>query len=365
MNHFEEAFNENIVKLLKNKNINTPTEIQKKSIEIINTGVDTVFQASTGTGKTLAYLLPIIKNIDNTIKTPQSIILAPTHELASQVYNELNYLCKELNIETALLIGGANINRQVDKLKSKPKIIVGTAGRILDLVKLKKLKMHTVKTVVVDEFDRMLNAKNVENVKKVLKCVMRDTQIVMCSASTDDDTLKIAKEMCKENLNVIKINKNEIPSTVQHIYFVCDKRKKFETLRKFINREKVEKALVFVTNEVDYDELVQKFLYHNISATYISGDDKPQERKNKLHNFRTGKTKVLLTTDLLSRGLDIKNLYYAINYNLPEDSDIYQHRAGRVGRAGENGCCVSVVENGKLNILKKLEKTLNINFKEC
>ncbi len=365
MKNFNEFCNSNIIKLLDDRNITTPTEIQENSINIISTGVDTIFQASTGTGKTLAYLLPIIRNIDNSIKTPQSIILTPTHELASQVYNQLYYLCKNENIEISLLIGGANINRQVQKLKSKPKIIVGTTGRILDLVKMKKLKMHTIKTVVIDEFDRMLSKKNIDGVQKVLKCVMRNTQIVMCSASTDDKTLSIAKSLCKENLKFIEINKNEIPITVKHSHFVCDRRKKFETVRKFINRERVPKALVFVNNETNYDELVQKFLYHGISANYISGDDKPQERKNKLHNFRIGKTKVLLTTDLLSRGLDIQNLYYVINYNLPEDAEIYQHRAGRVGRAGDVGFCVSFIEASQYSILKKLEKNLNIDFNKC
>ncbi len=360
--NFDNIASKDVIKLLSDRNILKPTKIQSETMGTIKSGDDVIFQASTGTGKTLAYLLPILSTIDNNIKTPQVIILTPTHELASQVYRQLFYITDEINIEATLLIGGANINRQVEKLKSKPKIIVGTAGRILDLVALKKLKMHTVKTLIIDEFDRMLSPKNVENVKKVVKCTLRDTQLVMCSASTDSDTLQIAKSMCKDNLKFIEIDKNEIPDTVKHIYFTCDRRKKFELLRKFIHAGRVTKTLLFVNNEVDCDELVQKLLFHGVKADYISGKDKPQERKSKIDKFRAGKLKVLLTTDLLSRGLDIEKMYYVINYNLPEDSDIYQHRAGRVGRAGQIGFCVSFLDLKEIDKLKKIQKKLNITF---
>ncbi len=358
---FEKVFDQRIVKRLNNKRIDKPTEIQKEGISTILTGCDVIMQSKTGSGKTLAYILPIIKNIDMDIKTPQAVILAPTHELASQIYTELSNICIELEIETALLIGGANINRQKDKLKEKPKIIVGTAGRILDLFKLKKLKMHTVKTIVIDECDRMLSDINISMVNDVIKTTLRDTrQIVMCSASLDEKILSTAKSMTKENVQIIQVNDNEIPQSIKHYYFVSEKRKKFEMFRKMINAVKPRSVLVFINNEVDAEELVSKFIYHGIKASYISGDDKPQERKAKLDQFRSGKIKLLLTTDLLSRGLDIEDLYYVVNYNLPEDEDIYQHRAGRVGRNEKVGFCISLIDINEYDFIRKFERKLKI-----
>ncbi len=352
-----------LIKALKLQNINEPTEIQKETIPLILQKKDVIGQSETGSGKTLAYLLPVISNINLDEKHLQVIVLTPTHELALQVSKQIDMLIKnsELPLRTAVIIGSANISRQIDKLKQKPHIIVGSVGRILELISKKKLSGHTVKTIIIDEADKMLDKNNIENVKALIKTTLKDRQVIMFSASMTS-SIKIAESITND-VTTIKINDKQIlPNTINHMYFITEKRDKVELLRKIIRSENPKKVLVFVNEPNTIETIVEKLEYHKLKATAMYGLADKLERKKSMEDFKLGKVQILVTSDLGSRGLNIENITHIINLDIPEEPNFYLHRAGRTGRAGKVGSSISIITNYEEKLIKKYEKVLNIKI---
>ncbi len=361
---FDERINKQLLSCIEKEGIKNPTDIQHKAIPKILDGLDIIGLSNTGTGKTLAYLLPIINNINPEIKTPQAIILTPTHELAAQVYKQAKVLCDSfsIGISPCLLIGGANIKRQLEVLKEKPRIVIGSAGRILELIKMKKLSAHNVKTIVIDEADRLLDTHNIDSINSVIKCTLRDRQLLFFSASLASETLSIAKQLGKDPLFVKAENKNEIPQSIEHFYFTCEKRDKIEVVRKIIHGEGISKAIVFLNNQNDIDINLKRLNYHGINTKAIHGNSFGKERRNVLTQFRDGTITLLLASDLASRGLDIKDLTYIINLDVPENPTFYLHRCGRVGRMGRKGISITIATDREVSFIKKYEKKYCINI---
>ena len=363
---FGNLVNENLINALKIQNITSPTQVQKDCIPIIKTGNDLIVMSKTGTGKTLAYLLPIFGNIDLNIKQPQVIIIAPTHELASQVHREAQLLSDALcnGITSTLIIGGANIKRQLDNLKQKPRIIVGSTGRILEIMKMKKLTGHYVKTIVVDEADRMLDSFNLEGVNGIVKTTLKDRQLIFVSATMDDKTISVVKDMSKDNLEIVKYEEQEkLPINIEHMYFECEARDKVTLIRKLISAENVNKALIFTNNQDELEKMVDKLEYHNIKTAGLYGTALKRERKQALIDLREGRKRVLVTNDIASRGLDIKGVGYIFNLDVPENPTFYVHRAGRTGRMTSKGVSIIIATKYELDKIKNLEKKLNITIK--
>ncbi|NLZ48044.1 MAG: DEAD/DEAH box helicase, partial [Clostridiales bacterium] len=242
-----------LVEGLSKLGITKPTEIQEKVIPLALENKDLIGQSGTGTGKTLAFLLPLFMKLDASKREMQAIILAPTHELAMQIHNEIGNLSKNsaTNLTSVPIIGEANINRQIEKLKEKPHIIVGSPGRILELIKKRKISAHTIKTIVVDEGDKLLDKNNIEMVKSVIKTTLKERQIMIFSATIPDKTLDIAKEFMKEP-ELIKVDSKEIiNNNIEHYYLICDERDKIVILRKLVHALKPKKALVFINRSYD------------------------------------------------------------------------------------------------------------------
>lgn len=367
MKNFNELISsEALLKALKIQSINEPTNIQEQSIPLILEKKDIIGQSETGSGKTLAYLLPIILAIDFNAKQLQSIILTPTHELALQVEHQIERLIKNsgLPLKTAVIIGSVNISRQLEKLKEKPHIVVGSAGRILELISKKKLSGHTVKTIVIDEADRMIDDKNISNVKAVIKTTLKDRQILMFSATMSDKAIKVGEELMKEPI-VLKIkNKKLLPDTINHIYFVSERRDKIEVLRKIIRSEKAEKVIVFINDPNSIETTIEKLEYHKLKATGIYGLANKLERKKAMDDFRLGNAQILVSSDLGSRGLDIEGVSHIVSLDIPEEPIFYLHRAGRTGRAGKKGCSISIVTQAEEQWLRKYEKQFNIEIQK-
>jgi ATP-dependent RNA helicase DeaD len=357
--------NEKIINGLNAMGIKEPTEIQKKIIPLAIDKVNLIGQSETGTGKTLAYLLPIIENIDTSKKEMQCIILAPTHELAIQINNTINEVKKSsgLDITSTSLIGSANIQRQIDSLKAKPHIIVGSAGRILELIRKKKVSAHTIKTIVIDEVDKLLDKNNLPVIKDIIKSTQKQTQVMMFSATLNGKTLDIAKTLAND-INVVAVKHNKVNENINHSYIKTDGRKKIETLRKLINALKAEKVLVFNNDSYTTNTAVEYLKFNNVKVDAIGGNGKMEDRKRALESFRTGKIQVLIASDVAARGLDIKGVTHVINLDIPEDSNDYLHRAGRVGRAGETGDVFSLVDEREEKIIKMHEKNFEINITE-
>ncbi|MDB1968062.1 DEAD/DEAH box helicase [Clostridium tertium] len=357
--------NEKIISGLNAMGIKEPTEIQEKIIPLALEKTNLIGQSETGTGKTLAYLLPIIENIDINKKEMQCIILAPTHELAIQINNTINEVKKAsgLEITSTPLIGSANIKRQIDNLKAKPHILVGSAGRILELIRKKKVSAHTIKTIVIDEVDKLLDKNNLPTVKDIIKVTPKQTQIMMFSATLNGKTLDIAKTLA-EDINVVSVKNNKVNENINHNYIKTDSRKKVETLRRLLNALKSPKVLVFNNDSYTTNTSVEYLSFNNVKVAAIGGNGKMEDRKRALENFRKGKINVLIASDIAARGLDIKGVTHVVNFDIPEDSKDYLHRAGRVGRAGESGEVFSLVDDKEENIIKMHENSFKISITE-
>lgn len=358
------GFDQSLAKALEKENIKVPTDVQSKVIPEAVLNKDLIVQSETGTGKTLAYILPLFKKVDPEKREMQAIVMVPTHELALQVQREIEKLSQNssVKISSAVIIGNVNIDRQIDKLKERPNIIVGSSGRILELIKKKKIAAHTVKTIILDEADRLLDIHNADNVKAIIKSTLKERQLMVFSASISKESEEIAKELMKEPLVIKAEGQTKVPETIQHIYFVAEQREKIDVLRKLVRIINPEKALAFVSDGNELGLLVEKLKFHKVNAEGIQGTNFKLERKKVMDDFRNGKLQLLVATDIAARGLDIENLTHIFNLNLPEQANDYLHRAGRTGRKGNTGVCVSIVTEKEVRLIKLFEKKLNITF---
>ena len=359
------GLNPKLIDGLKKSSITNPTEIQSKVISLAIENNDIIGESMTGSGKTLAYLLPIFQRIDATKKDLQAIILAPTHELVQQINNEIELLAKnsDIPVKSAAIIGEVNIKRQVEALKNKPHIVVGSTGRILELIGMKKLKPHNVKTIVIDECDRMLDENNINNVKAVIKTTLRDRQLMAFSASINEASVKIASELMKSPKEIFVKSSLEA-TTIEHTYIPTEQRKKFITLRKAIYASKMKKSIVFINKNELIQDITTQLKHHNFKVVSLFGNASKEDRKIALNSLRIGKADILVSSDLAARGLDIKGLTHVFNLDIPEDIKEYVHRAGRTGRAGNSGMVISIATETEVARLSKISNKFNIKIEK-
>ncbi|MCI8342010.1 MAG: DEAD/DEAH box helicase [Firmicutes bacterium] len=366
MNFNELGIDENLTKGLNAQGIYYPTEIQEKSIPHIIQRKNVVIKSETGSGKTLAYILPLFASISPSLRSTQAIIITPTHELAVQVSKQARILAENSgsSIKTALIIGGADISRQLDKLKEKPQIVVGSAGRILDLIKKKKIQAHTCKTIVIDEADRMLDSLNIDTVKAIIKTTLAsERQLVFLSASIDKKTQNTISEMT-DDYTLIQNEKIMLPESIVHHYIICDKRDKIVMLRKIVAGMKPKRLIVFLNNPNSIEEMVEKLNYHGLKAGGIYGAAHKADRRNTMESFREGRSNILIASDIGARGLDFDDVEIVVNIDIPEEPVYYQHRAGRTGRNGASGTVINIVAANEKKWISRYEKTYNIVISE-
>lgn len=360
----EIGISQQLIDALVKQKITVPTKVQDSVIPRIIENNDLIVQSETGSGKTLAYLLALIEKMLPVSKGMRTLVLVPTHELAMQVHRQVELLAGNsgLDISSAVIFGDVNINRQIEKLREKQQIIIGTPGRILELIKKKKITAHTIETIVLDEADKMLEDSNIDSVKAIIKCCMRDTQLLFFSASIKKVTLKIAQELGK-NPEFIKISeKVEIPDNIEHIYFVVEKRDKIEMFRKIAKSINPEKALVFINRVSDIELATEKLRHHKYNADCIHGTKMKNERKMAISDFQNGKTQFLIATDIAARGLHIDGVSTVFHISIPEEPMDYLHRAGRTGRDGNKGLSVLIVTKEELSYVKSYQKSFGINI---
>ena len=365
-NSFNELnINNSIVVGLEKQNITIPTGIQETAIPFALENKDIIAEAHTGTGKTLAFLIPIFEKINVEKREMQAIILAPTHELVVQIESQIKLLSTNsgINVTSLSIMGESNIEKQIKKLKEvKPHIIVGSPGRILDLIKKKKITAHTIKTIVLDEADNLLSKNKPVIIKDIIKSTMKDRQLMFFSASINKETLNIAKTLVKD-VEIIKIeNKSEINPNIEHICILGSLRDRFENLRKLLAAEQPQRAIVFVNNNTDLRQINEKLQYHKVKSTAIYGNASKEERQRALDAFRRGKCNVLVSSDLSARGLDIPEVSHIISLDFPVNPDEYLHRAGRTARGNNSGVSVCLITNKDIEILQSYEKAFDIEF---
>jgi len=366
-NLFEKlGLNPALVEGLESAEIVTPTEIQERVIPLALANKDIIGQSETGTGKTLAYLLPLFQKIDTSKREMQAIILTPTHELSMQIFREVELLAKNsgMPVTSISIIGDVNVSRQIEKLRDKPHIIVGSTIRILELIKKKKIAAHTVKTIIVDEADRLLDRKNVESVKAVIKTTLKERQLMFFSATFSPITISIAKELMKESEHITIENKDIVNKDISHYYFQCDLRDKINMIRKLVSALNPERAIIFINNSNEIEIVTSKLKFHNLKVEGLHGSNIKEDRKKAMEDFRAGKVQLLVASDIAARGLDIPGITHIFNYDIPADPKDYLHRAGRTARAGNKGVCISIVTAREIEMMKEYKKTFGIEIQE-
>lgn len=341
-------------------NFQQATTIQEKAIPEILEGKDLIAESPTGTGKTLAYLLPLLNKINPETKSMQAIILASSQELVMQILTEVQKWGEASGIRSASFIGGANVKRQLEKLKKSPHLAICTPGRALELIKQKKLKMHEVKTIILDEADQLLVAEHLDSIRQIVKATLKDRQVVLFSATLTEKTENLAKELVNEP-NVIRVKKDATieAAKVDHIYFQAEYRDKIKFIER-ISRLKDSKILVFVKDIGNLTVLHEKLTYKNIQTSMLHSDLDKIARQKSMNLFRTGKNNVLLATDVAARGLDIQNITHVVHYDIAGDKTQYIHRSGRTGRFGASGMVINIVTDREERELKLLAKELSI-----
>ncbi len=349
---------------LAQENITAPTDIQRQTIPLLTAGKDVIGQSVTGSGKTLAYLLPLMLKIDTSRKEAQAVILAPTHELVMQIYQQTQRLTQnsQLPLKTVVLMGESNINNQIAKLKEKPQLIIGTAGRILDLIKKRKINAQTIKTIIIDEVDNLLDNTNGPFVLEIIKATQKDRQLAAFSASLSDNTLKLLHEQMKSP-HLVRVNSQIVMNPhIEHYYLVSEQRGKFELLRKLLNATTPKQALIFLNDGQRIDLLCDKLKYHHHKASPLFGNMDKEERQKALKDFRQGKINLLVASDLGARGLDIPDITHIINMDFPLEANEYIHRAGRTARGHRHGICFSIVNPTELAALRIYQREFGITI---
>jgi superfamily II DNA/RNA helicase len=345
---------------LEQQGITAPSPVQAQAVPALLAGKDLLMQSQTGTGKTLAYLLPALERIDPEKAGVQVLVLVPTQELGIQVRDVAKKLLEGTGIGVAALIGGANVQRQIESLKKLPKLVVGTPGRVLDLIRQQRLSGLGVRVMVLDEADQL--QEHFRDVEAILKATSPSRQTIFCSATMAGPALAWAKKWLKEPVEVRIEAEKALPDTLTHLAFLVDQRDKLPFIRRLVHHYAPGGAIAFVNDDEDLPLFVDKLRHHKVSAAGLFGGIKKLERAATMRDFRAGKLKLLVATELAARGLDLSQVSIVFNFDLPTDAAHYVHRVGRTGRMGKAGTAITLVAPKEAWVLEKFEKALGIRF---
>ena len=355
------GISEQTLKALAKKGFEEPSPIQAITIPLLLSGEkDIMGQAQTGTGKTAAFGIPIIEKLHHGKKNVQAIILAPTRELAIQIAEEMNSLKGEKVLEIVPIYGGQSIDMQLSRLQRGVDIVVGTPGRVLDMIHRGCLSLDKVTFAVLDEADEMLNMGFIEDIEEILSKTGPDKRMLMFSATMPHQIIAIAEKFMRE-YEVVTVKKQQLTTALtDQIYFEVRREDKLEALTRIIDIEDDFYALVFCRTKNDVDEITEKLVYRGYGAEALHGDISQAQRIKVIERFKRKKFNILIATDVAARGIDINNLTHVINFSIPQEAESYIHRIGRTGRAGKTGTAITFVtpsEYRKLTFIQKLTNT--------
>ena len=348
------------------QDIKNPSQVQARTIPQAIEKRDLLVQSPTGSGKTLAFLLSLFKLIDPQKREMQALILAPSHELVLQIQREAKFLAdnSQMKISSLALLGNVNINRQIDRLKEKPQLLVASPGRALDLIKKRKITGHTLKTIVLDEADRLTDKRNMAIIEEIVKSTMKDRQIMFFSATISDLAKKAGHKIMIEPLFIDIKEKSKVPDAIEHSYIISDFRQKTDNLRRAIHAANPQKAIVFAGEKGTVEILNDKINWHKIKAGALHGRLDKIERQKIMEDFKSGKINVIIASDLAARGLDFQDVDFVFSLDLAQKAEDYLHRAGRTGRFGKKGSMISIVTENEAVHLRRIAKELKIDIKE-
>lgn len=350
-----------LVAALAKQQITEPTAIQIAALPVLLAGKDAYLNAETGTGKTLAYLLPIFCRLDAQRAATQAVIVAPTHELAIQIQRQCCDLAQNAgwSLRSLLLIGGTSTERQIEKLKKKPHIVVGSPGRIRELVAMGRLKAHAIRSVVIDEADRLLLEEGLPAIRAIIQATPRGRQLIFASATEQRESAEAIATLAPE-LIMVRAGAAPVNENIEHFYLVCEERDKPEVLRRLLHALRPERAMVFVHRNETAERVAAILAHHRIPVADLHAASDKRDRKLAMDGFRSGEVPVLIVSDVAARGLDVKGITHVLNLDVPAQSKAYLHRVGRTARAGAKGQAVTLMTEGEVRRVRRYEKELGI-----
>ncbi len=344
-------------KSIKEMGFSTPTPIQEAAIPKIIQKLDITAQAQTGTGKTLAFAIPMVEMLEQDETLVQVLVLCPTRELARQTADQIKLVAAHHKWIKALPIyGGQALDRQITALKKKPQIVIGTPGRLMDLIDRKRLKLHGIKMVVLDEADEMLSMGFQKDIDEIIKKMPKYKQTLMFSATMSKEILKLSQQY-QMNPQMIKMPAKELTvATIEQFSFQTQNHEKFNLLTRIVNAYNLRRTLVFCNTRLRAAELTKNLRMRGYVAEVIHGEIKQYERNKVISRFKEGNTTLLIATDVAARGIDIQDIDAVINYDLPHDIEYYVHRIGRTGRAGKKGASYSFATEKDAHKLREIQR---------
>ncbi|MFN8243662.1 MAG: DEAD/DEAH box helicase [Ferruginibacter sp.] len=365
MNAFEAlGLNEQLLQSIAELGFENPTPVQEKSIPVLLSGTtDFIGLAQTGTGKTAAFGLPLLQLTDPAQRHPQALIVCPTRELCLQITNDLdNFKKHSRGIYTEAVYGGASILMQMRNLKKGVHIVVATPGRLIDLIERKAIDLQKVKYVVLDEADEMLNMGFRDDIDFVLKNTINRESIWLFSATMPPEVRAISRNYMEQPKEITVGKKNSGNANIDHQFCVVPAQYRYEALKRFIDFNPDMYGIIFTRTKADAQEIAERLAKSGYDIEALHGDLTQQQRDKVMGRFRSKSLQLLIATDVAARGIDVDSISHVINYELPDDMEVYTHRSGRTARAGKTGICLSICHSREVYKIKALEKTINTSF---
>ena len=346
--------NAEVVELLKRQGIIEATPVQEKVIPTARTGRDLIIQAKTGTGKTLAYLLPTIERIKK-IPITQALIIAPTRELATQISKVAAQISKVYELEIILICGGQDVEREKNKLRHSPQLIIGTPGRLLDHLRRGTIKLSSANKIVIDEADELLKLGFIEDVENLLRETASDRQLILCSATMPLRIRQLAADFMSKPQEIFIEPKTVTLENINQVIVKVKPEKKFNRLVEILTAENPYLAIIFCATKETASKLALELAAQKFSVDELHGDLTQQQRNFVMKKFREASIQFLVATDIAARGLDVEGITHVISYDVPRDVETYIHRIGRTGRAGQSGTAITLVTNDEIDRLRRIE----------
>ncbi|HEY0680223.1 MAG TPA: DEAD/DEAH box helicase [Chitinophagaceae bacterium] len=353
-----------LVKATEALGFTTPTPIQEKAIPVLLSGTkDLVGLAQTGTGKTAAFGLPLLQLTDSDKKYPQALVVCPTRELCMQIVSEIELFKKFMTgMHVVAVYGGASIGSQIRDIKRGVQIIVATPGRLIDLIERKAINLEQIRYVVLDEADEMLNMGFQDDIEFILQNTPKREATWLFSATMPPEIRRVSKKYMQQPYEVTVGKMNTASQSVDHQYYVTSAQHRYEALKRLIDFNPGIYGIVFTRTKVDAQNIAEKLTREGYDIDALHGDLTQQQRDKVMGEFREKTLQLLIATDVAARGIDVKDITHVINYELPDDVEVYTHRSGRTGRAGNTGICMSIVHSRELGKLKQIERTVQVSF---
>ena len=367
MNLFTESnLSPDIIKAIGELGCEQPTEIQKQTIPFIQSDFrDLIALAATGTGKTAAFSLPILDMIDDTSRKIQLLVLCPTRELCLQIAKDIKNYTKYLpNIKTTAVYGGSSIVEQIRSLKEKPQIIVGTPGRVIDLLGRKALDFSAINWLVLDEADEMLSMGFKDDLETILSGTPETKQTLLFSATMSKEVEKISKNYLENPHKIAVGNINAVKKNIKHEFYVVGYRHKKEALKRLIDANPNQYSIIFCRTKMETQDVADFLMQNGYGADALHGDLSQAQRDSVMKKFRLKNIDILVATDVAARGLDVDSLTHVIHYSLPDDPEVFVHRSGRTGRAGKNGISMALIKPEETRKLKQIKIQTKIELTE-